>query len=139
MGRNLNAGEWTIALSVTLGAAARRSRSAYRHRASSPCPFRTFWCCPCWSALFLVSELFLMNVEFRRQAHSLTLAGVPLVLGALLLPSHWFIVTRLAGTLIAFIYQRTGLVKSCYNIAAYAFEAAAFSFVLWSRSAATRT
>ena len=31
-----------------------------------------------------VAELFLMNVEFRRQAHSLTLAGVPLVLGVLL-------------------------------------------------------
>ncbi len=132
MKRGLTAGEWTLALSGTLGSAA----LALSIGASSPAimtlPIPHLLIVPLLVALFLIAELFLMNVEFRRQAHSLTLAGVPLVLGALLLPSHVFIITRLAGTLIAFIYQRIGLVKSCYNIAAYAFEAATFSYVLWT-------
>ena len=82
-------------------------------------------------AVFLLAELFLMNVEFRRQAHSLTMAGVPLVLGVLLLPSHTLVIVRLAGTLIAFLYQRIMPVKTFYNIGAYAFEAAADACLVW--------
>ena len=44
------------------------------------------------AALFLLAEQFLMNVEFRRQAHSLTLAGVPMVLGVLLVSPQTFVI-----------------------------------------------
>ncbi|HEX2903031.1 MAG TPA: GGDEF domain-containing protein [Jatrophihabitans sp.] len=132
MNRNLNAAEWTVALSATLGVGALALALGTYSPSILTLPVPHLLLLPLLVVLFLVAELFLMNVEFRRQAHSLTLAGVPLVLGALLLPAHVFIVTRLAGTLIAFIYQRPGLIKSCYNIAAYAFEAAVFSLVLWS-------
>ena len=131
MHRSLSAGQWTLALSGTLGVGA----AALSLGPSSPAILRLSWpqvvVLPMLVAMFLVAELFVMNVEFRRQAHALTLAGVPLVLGALLLPSHLFIVARLIGTVIAFIYQRVSPVKSCYNIAAYAFEAAVDSYLLW--------
>src|SRR5674476_787558 len=32
---------------------------------------------------FFFAEQFLVNVEFRRQAHTFTLAGIPLVIGVL--------------------------------------------------------
>ena len=131
MQRSLSAGQWTLALSGTLGIGA----TALSLGLSSPAILRLavpeVVALPMLVGMFLVAELFVMNVEFRRQAHALTLAGVPLVLGALLLPSHLFIVTRLIGTVIAFIYQRVSPVKSCYNIAAYAFEAAVDSYLLW--------
>jgi diguanylate cyclase (GGDEF)-like protein len=73
---------------------------------------------------FFCAEQFLMNVEFRRQAHSLTLAGVPLLLGVLVLPPMVFVLARVAGSLLAFIVQRIVAQKTIYNTAAYAFEAA---------------
>ncbi|WP_408657260.1 putative bifunctional diguanylate cyclase/phosphodiesterase [Jatrophihabitans sp.] len=76
------------------------------------------------AALFLLAEQFLMNVEFRRQAHSLTLAGVPLVLGVLLVSPQTFVIARLAAAMIAFILQRINFDKILYNGAAYACEAA---------------
>ncbi|MFL6160652.1 MAG: putative bifunctional diguanylate cyclase/phosphodiesterase [Jatrophihabitantaceae bacterium] len=131
MQRTLSAGQWTLALSGTLGIGA----IGLSLGASSPAILHLavpeVVVLPMLVGMFLIAELFLMNVEFRRQAHSLTLAGVPLVLGALLLPSHLFIITRVLGTVIAFIYQRIGPVKSCYNITAYAFEAAVDSYLLW--------
>jgi len=76
------------------------------------------------AAFFLLAEQFLMNVEFRRQAHSLTLAGVPLVLGVLLVPMQTFVIARLSAAMIAFVLQRINYDKMLYNGAAYACEAA---------------
>jgi len=132
MQRSLSAGQWTLALSGTLGVGA----TALSLGLSSPAILRQsvpeYLVLPMLVVMFLIAELFVMNVEFRRQAHALTLAGVPLVLGALLLPAHLFIITRLIGTVLAFIYQRVSPVKSCYNIAAYGFEAAVDSCLLWA-------
>jgi diguanylate cyclase (GGDEF)-like protein len=73
---------------------------------------------------FFCAEQFLMNVEFRRQAHSLTLAGVPLLLGALVLAPVVLVLARVVGSLLAFVTQRITTQKTIYNTAAYAFEAA---------------
>ncbi len=132
VGRGFTAGQWTVALSCTLAAAA----AALGLGAASPrildLHLSQFVIIPFLVAMFLIAELFLMNVEFRRQAHSLTLAGVPLILGVLLVPSDTFVVARLIGALIAFIYQRIAPVKTFYNIGAYAFEAAADACLVWS-------
>ncbi|MDQ1738787.1 MAG: hypothetical protein QOE53_439, partial [Pseudonocardiales bacterium] len=79
---------------------------------------------PALVALFLLAEQFLLTVEFQRQAHSLTLAGVPLVLGALLVSPQTFVIARLAAAMIAFLLQRINFDKILYNGAAYACEAA---------------
>ncbi|MCW2541121.1 MAG: putative Diguanylate cyclase/phosphodiesterase [Frankiales bacterium] len=76
------------------------------------------------AALFLLAELVLLNVEFRRHAYSFTLAGVPLALGMMLLPPHVFVILRLVGSLAAFLIQRISPAKVTYNLAAYGFEAA---------------
>src|ERR1700743_503857 len=59
------------------------------------------------AATFWWAEQFLMNIEFRRQAHSLTLAGVPLLLGVLVLSPALVVLMRVGGSLIAFLFQRT--------------------------------
>jgi diguanylate cyclase (GGDEF)-like protein len=73
---------------------------------------------------FFVAELNLVNVEFRRQSHSLTFAGVPLALGILLLPVHEVVLARLVGGLVVLLWQRIAAEKVMYNTAAFCFEVA---------------
>lgn len=127
----LSAGQWTILLSATLTVGA---TALSLQRDTGPIlalDIPPVLLAPGLAVLFLISEQFLMNVEFRRQAHSLTLAGLPLVLGLLLVSSHTFVIARVIGALIAFIFQRINPVKSAYNLAAYAFEAAVDSGLAW--------
>jgi diguanylate cyclase (GGDEF)-like protein len=74
---------------------------------------------------FIVTEQFQMNVEFRRQAHTFTLAGIPLLIGVLVMAPAAFVVTRVAASVLVFVWQRVRVDKATYNSAAYAFEAAA--------------
>ena len=73
---------------------------------------------------FFVAEQNLVNIEFRRQSHSLTFAGVPLALGILLLPVHELVLARLVGSLTALLWQRIAVEKIIYNTAAFCFEVA---------------
>ena len=88
MSRSLSAGQWTLALSATLGVGAAGLSLGLPSNAILQLGMSQKAVIPMLIGMFLLAELFLMNVEFRRQAHSLTLAGVPLVLGVLLLPTH---------------------------------------------------
>src|ERR1035437_2292114 len=74
---------------------------------------------------FFFAEQFLVNVEFRRQAHTFTLAGIPLLIGVLVLPPIVFVLTRLVASVLALVWQRVSVDKTAYNSAAYVFEAAA--------------
>jgi diguanylate cyclase (GGDEF)-like protein len=74
--------------------------------------------------LYCVAELNLIHAEFRRQAYSFTLSGIPLVLSLLLLPGRDAVLARLAGAAVAFAIQRPSLLKGAYNLGAYVFEAA---------------
>jgi diguanylate cyclase (GGDEF)-like protein len=73
---------------------------------------------------FFFAEQFQLNVEFRRQAHTFTLASVPLLIGVLVLSPQVFVATRLAASVLALAWQRVSVDKLAYNSAAYAFEAA---------------
>src|SRR5680860_1246306 len=74
---------------------------------------------------FFFAEQFLLNVEFRRQAHTFTLAGIPLLIGVLVVSPVVFVLTRLVASVLALVWQRVSVDKMAYNSAAYAFEAAA--------------
>jgi diguanylate cyclase (GGDEF)-like protein len=84
------------------------------------------------TAAFLLGEQFLLNVEFRRQAHSLTLAGIPLAIGLLTMPVTDLVLARFVGAAAALILQRISLEKIIYNCSAYAFEAAVDAAVLFA-------
>ena len=74
--------------------------------------------------LFFLGEFLLLNVEFRREAHTLTLAGLPVALTVFLAPAHTAVPIRVVGALAALLIQRIGWQKLTYNIAGYAFEIA---------------
>ncbi len=80
--------------------------------------------CALLSLLFFGAEFTLLNVEFRRQAHSLTLAGVPVMLAVLLAPPHTAVPARVVGALAALLLQRIDLEKVVFNVASFAFETA---------------
>jgi diguanylate cyclase (GGDEF)-like protein len=84
------------------------------------------------AALFALSELGLVHIEFRHEAYSFSLSGIPLVLGVLTgSPTH-LVMARVLGTLVAFAIQRPPVTKAVYNVCAYAFEAAtAASAIHW--------
>jgi diguanylate cyclase (GGDEF)-like protein len=124
MSRALNPTRWTLVLSAVLALAAIGLTLRADHEPILVVHLPTALVGAGLAAVFMLGELFLMNVEFRRQAHSLTLAGVPLVLGVLLASPDTFVLARLAGSLIAFGYQRISAKKIAYNSSAYAFEAA---------------
>jgi len=89
-------------------------------------------------AAFFLAEQLRLNVEFRRQAHTFTLAGVPLVIGVLMLSPMVFVVTRLVASVLAFVWQRVSVDKMVYNAAAYAFEAAFGALLVHLLLGATR-
>src|SRR3954463_13021048 len=119
------AARWTLILSAILAAVA---AGLSWHAEAPPIlvldKVPTVLLAPALAALFLLAEQFLMNVEFRRQAHSLTLAGVPLVLGVLLVPPQTLVIARVSAAMVAFVLQRINVDKMLYNGAAYACEAA---------------
>src|SRR5690242_19967542 len=84
----------------------------------------------CLVAGFVIGEQLLMNVEFHKQAHSITLSGIPLALGVMIAPIGDVVVARVVGAGLALMLQRISLEKIVYNSAAYAFEAAADCAVL---------
>ena len=76
------------------------------------------------AGLFALSELALVHIEFRHEAYSYSLSGIPLVLGLLTCTPAQLVLARVVGALLAFALQRPSPSKVFYNICAYAFEAA---------------
>lgn len=115
---------WTFLLSSALATAAIVLTTTVDTRSVLPINLPAAVVAVALGAMFLFAELCLMNVEFRRQAHSLTLAGVPLVVGLLIAPPQTVVLARVVGALVAFGWQRISWDKGYYNAAAYAFEVA---------------
>ncbi len=76
------------------------------------------------TVLFFLAEYSLLNVEFRREAHSLTLAGVPVMMAVLLAPTDTAVLARVLGALAALLLQRIAWDKVFFNISSYALEIA---------------
>ena len=65
---------------------------------------------------FAVTESAQLHVEFRRQALSLSLSEIPLVLGLFLVGPLPLLLCRLAGTLLIARRRRAALFKVCFNV-----------------------
>jgi diguanylate cyclase (GGDEF)-like protein len=76
------------------------------------------------ATMFGLGERLSMAIEFRRQAHTITLAGPALVLGALLAPVQVVVLARLVGAGLALALQRMAPAKFFYNVASFSCEAA---------------
>jgi diguanylate cyclase (GGDEF)-like protein len=77
-----------------------------------------------WWALalaFYFAEVFVVHLQFRKQAHTLSLTEIGLTLGLLLGVPSALLIGQLAGTLVALVYNRRRsqrqLVKLVFNLA----------------------
>jgi diguanylate cyclase (GGDEF)-like protein len=120
MSARAKTGLLSAALALIALALAARSALTGAHHSAFPQPLAMV----ALAVTFFMAEQYLVNIEFRRQSHSLTFAGVPLALGILLLPVHELVIARLVGSLLALLLQHISAEKIVYNTAAFAFEAA---------------
>lgn len=75
-------------------------------------------------AAFFLTELGQALIEFRQQAYSFSLAGIPLLLGLLYCPPQYLVMARLAAAVIAFTVQRASGLKFAFNTASYLLDTA---------------
>ncbi len=75
-------------------------------------------------ALMVVAETARVHLHFRGEAHTLTFAEVPLVLGLLFASPLEVVLAQLAGSLVArLIHRRQQFVKQAFNVVVAAFDA----------------
>ncbi|MGH2697957.1 MAG: ATP-binding protein, partial [Actinomycetota bacterium] len=71
--------------------------------------------------LFCLAEIFVIHLQFRRDAHSFSLSEVPLVLGFFLAAPWELVVGQLVGASIALVlHRRQGPLKFSFNVAHFA-------------------
>ena len=73
---------------------------------------------------FFLAELGQALIEFRQQAYSFSLAGIPLLLGLLYVPPQHLVLARLASAVVAFTVQRAAALKFSFNTASYLLDTA---------------
>jgi diguanylate cyclase (GGDEF)-like protein len=83
------------------------------------------------AAGFLIAELKVVDVHFRREKHSFSLSEFPVVVGFFLLTPADYFLAMLCGTAIALLLGRQPLLKVVFNLANFAFVAAAAMSVFY--------
>src|SRR4051812_48497458 len=72
-------------------------------------------------ALFFAAEVFVVHVQYRKDAHTVSLVDVPLVLGLFFVSPTWLMPAHLIGAAVALGgVRRQRPVKLHYNLAAFA-------------------
>src|SRR3954451_2487266 len=82
---------------------------------------------PWWAIAvgFIVAELCVVHIEFRRSAHSLALADIPFVLGLVFASGNDFVLGAALGTaLVLGIHRRSPLIRTIFNAAQVGLAAA---------------
>lgn len=81
---------------------------------------------PWWAlvAMFAAAEVYVVHVQFRRDAHSLSLSEIPLVLGLFFSTPEELVIGQLLGAALALaLYRRQSLLKLVFNISHFCLEA----------------
>jgi GGDEF domain-containing protein len=74
-------------------------------------------------ALFAAAEVFVVHVEFRKDAHTFSLVDVPLVLGLFFASPRWLMPAHVIGAALALgLVRRQKPLKLTYNLVAFALE-----------------
>jgi diguanylate cyclase (GGDEF)-like protein len=111
-----------LGLSVLLaGTAAVLYLISIRHFASTQTPIAVPWLL--LAAAYAVSELTVVHVEFRRDAHSVSLNEIPLVLALVFAtPSHLLLANLVGASAVLVLHRRQAVLKLVFNLAHFALE-----------------
>ena len=75
--------------------------------------------------LFYVAEIAVVHIRFRREAHSMSLNEIPLVLGLFFAAPAELVVAQVAGALLVLtIHRRQPPIKLAFNVSQFALSAA---------------
>ncbi len=92
-----------------------------RHFASLHTPISLPWLV--LAAGYAVSELSVVHVEFRRDAHSVSLNEIPLVLALVFAtPSHLLLAHLIGASAVLVLHRRQAYLKLAFNLAHFALE-----------------
>jgi diguanylate cyclase (GGDEF)-like protein len=90
----------------------------FGHPAFVPGPYLQWWAL---ALAFFFAEVFVVHLQFRKQAHTLSLTEIGLTLGLLLAAPAALLIGQLVGTLVALMVTRwksqRQLVKFAFNLA----------------------
>src|SRR5436190_9208872 len=76
------------------------------------------------AAGFCLAEIFVVHVEFRRDAHSVSLSEIPLVLGLFFAQPGSLVLAQLVGAGIALtLHRRQSMLKLTFNLGHFVLEA----------------
>ena len=81
---------------------------------------------PWWALaiLFYLTEIYVVHIEFRRDAHSFSLSEIPLVLGLFLATPTDFILAQFIGAAFALaLHRRQSPLKLAFNVSHFCLEA----------------
>ena len=93
-----------------------------RHLSAPNAPFDIPW----WAlaGVFCIAEIFVVHVEFRRDAHSVSLSEIPLVLGLFFSDPKALVLAQLVGAGAALVlHRRQSLLKLTFNLGHFFVEA----------------
>ncbi len=94
---------------------------AARHLTTSGVPMVIPWLI--LAAGFAASELTVVHIEFRRDAHSLSLNEIPLVLALVFAsPGHLLVAHLVGATAILVLHRRQAVLKLLFNLSHFALE-----------------
>ena len=80
---------------------------------------------PLFAVAFAASEVFLIHLEHRREAVSLSLSAIPLVVGLYTVDPTWLVVARVVGSAAALLLHRKQVpIKLVLNLSHMALEVA---------------
>ncbi|MFP5347962.1 MAG: putative bifunctional diguanylate cyclase/phosphodiesterase [Actinomycetes bacterium] len=72
--------------------------------------------------LYVIAESTQFHLEVRRQAFSVSISDLPLVLGLFFLPPWWLIGIRLGTALVVFVARRMAPLKAWFNLGLFSAE-----------------
>ena len=76
------------------------------------------WAWWVFALLFGAAEMFVLHVQIRREARTVSLSDIPLVAGLFMLTPTDLLIARLLGPLLVFaLHRRQGLLKLAFNAA----------------------
>jgi diguanylate cyclase (GGDEF)-like protein len=76
------------------------------------------------AGLFYLTEIYVVHIEFRRDAHSFSLSEIPLVIGLFFATPPQFVLAQFAGAALALgIHRRQSLLKMAFNTTHFCLEA----------------
>jgi diguanylate cyclase (GGDEF)-like protein len=122
LGRRIGVSARVLALSAFLaGSAAVLYVGFIRHFDSLQTSISLPWLV--LAVAYAVSELTVVHVEFRRDAHSLSLNEIPLVLALVFAsPGHLLLANLVGASAVLVLHRRQALLKLAFNLAHFALE-----------------